>query len=104
MGIRGSLLLFSAAVAAAQTMDPADWEVAAGGKQTFEVASVKPGKAPKWIQTEPYEIEARAEGNPTKDQMRLMMQSLLADRFQLAIHFTVREVPILALTLVEVSI
>jgi uncharacterized protein (TIGR03435 family) len=40
-----------------------------------------------------FEIEARAEGNPTKDQMRLMMQSLLADRFKLAIHFETREVP-----------
>ena len=29
-----------------------------------------------------FAIEARAQGTPTKDQMRLMMQSLLADRFQ----------------------
>jgi uncharacterized protein (TIGR03435 family) len=31
--------------------------------------------------------------------MRLMMQSLLADRFKLAVHFETREVPVLALTL-----
>ena len=29
-----------------------------------------------------YVIEARAEGKPTKDQVRLMMQSLLAERFE----------------------
>jgi uncharacterized protein (TIGR03435 family) len=54
---------------------------------------------PKWVSTDYYEIEARAAGDATKDQMRLMMQSLLADRFQLAVHFETREVPVLALTL-----
>lgn len=54
---------------------------------------------PKWVTTDLYEIRARAEGNATKDQMRLMMQSLLADRFKLAVHFETREVPVLALTL-----
>ena len=32
---------------------------------------------------------------------RLMMQSLLADRFKLAVHFETREVPVLALVLVK---
>ena len=48
-----------------------------------------------------YEIHATAEGNPTKDQMRLMMQSLLADRFKLKVHFETREMPVFALTLVK---
>jgi bla regulator protein blaR1 len=48
-----------------------------------------------------FEIEARAAGNPTKDQMRLMMQTLLADRFKLKVHFETREGPVLALTLVR---
>jgi bla regulator protein blaR1 len=48
-----------------------------------------------------YEIEARAEGNPTKDQMRLMMQSLLADRFKLKVHYETREAPVFDLTLVK---
>jgi bla regulator protein BlaR1 len=57
---------------------------------------------PKWVSTDSYRIEARAAtGSPTKDQMRLMMQSLLADRFQLASHFETREVPVFALTLVR---
>jgi len=38
--------------------------------------------APKWLRTDRFEIEAEAQGNPTKDQMRLMMQSLLTDRFK----------------------
>ncbi len=47
-----------------------------------------------------YEIEAKAEGNPTKDQVRLMMQSLLADRFKLKTHFETREVALFHLVLV----
>jgi bla regulator protein blaR1 len=56
---------------------------------------------PKWFNTDFFEIDARAKGNASKDQMRLMMQSLLADRFKLAVHFETREVPALALTLVK---
>jgi uncharacterized protein (TIGR03435 family) len=55
---------------------------------------------PEWA-AESFTIEAQAEGNPTKDQMRLMMQSLLADRFKLAVHFETRVVPVFALTLVN---
>lgn len=56
---------------------------------------------PKWTAGQAYVVEAKAEGNPTKDQMRLMMQSLLADRFKLRAHFETKEGPVLALTLVE---
>ncbi len=55
---------------------------------------------PKWANDE-YVIDAKADGNPTKDQMRLMVRSLLADRFKLRAHFEPKEVPVLALTLVK---
>jgi uncharacterized protein (TIGR03435 family) len=54
---------------------------------------------PKWVASDSFVIEAKVEGNPTKDQMRLMMQSLLADRFKLALHFESQEMPALALVL-----
>jgi uncharacterized protein (TIGR03435 family) len=57
--------------------------------------------APKWLRADLFEIEAEAQGNPTKDQMRLMMQSLLAERFKLAVHFETKELPVLALTQVK---
>jgi bla regulator protein BlaR1 len=56
---------------------------------------------PGWVSTDAYVIRAKADGNVTKDQLRLMMQSLLADRFKLAVHFETKEVPVLALTLVK---
>jgi uncharacterized protein (TIGR03435 family) len=56
-------------------------------------------RLPKWVSTDAYAINAQAEGNPPKDQMRLMMQSLLAERFKLAVHFEPKEGPVLALVL-----
>ncbi|HTX39919.1 MAG TPA: TIGR03435 family protein [Bryobacteraceae bacterium] len=59
-------------------------------------------RLPEWVTADSYHIEARAAiRNPTKDQMRLMMQSLLADRFKLEAHFETREMPVFALTLVK---
>jgi uncharacterized protein (TIGR03435 family) len=52
---------------------------------------------PKWSMQDFFDIEARAAGNPTKDQFRLMLQSLLAERFKLAIHTERREQPVFAL-------
>jgi uncharacterized protein (TIGR03435 family) len=58
-------------------------------------------KLPKWTSTEYFDIQARAVGSPTKDQLRLMMQSLLAERFRLAIHNETRQLPVFALVLVK---
>ena len=54
---------------------------------------------PKWATTNRYDIQARVAGNPAKDQFRLMMQALLADRFKLAIHYEIKQQPIFALVL-----
>jgi uncharacterized protein (TIGR03435 family) len=136
----------------AQPLKAPDWQTAAGGKMSFEVASIrqsKPGtftppnfaldnndtydrpdpggrlnadfplstyiqfayklwltgeqmdsmlaRLPKWVTIDNFEIRAKAEGKPTKNQMRLMMQSLLADRFKLAIHFETQQVAVLDL-------
>jgi bla regulator protein BlaR1 len=56
---------------------------------------------PKWVDTDRFYIDAKAAGSPTKDQMRLMMQSLLAERFHLAVHYETQEMPVYALTLTK---
>jgi len=138
-----------------------EWQIAAGGKMAFEIASVKPSPEgefrgpnfpldngdsfvtlrtgevprgrfsarfplvayitfahkimpapeqrramvahlPRWVTTESFGIEARApNSNATKDQMRLMMQSLLAERFHLAAHFESQTLPVFALVLAK---
>ena len=56
---------------------------------------------PRWAIADGFDIEARAIGNPTKDQMRLMMRSLLAERFKLGLHTERREIPVLAFVLAK---
>jgi len=58
-------------------------------------------KLPAWVGTERFDIEARATGEPTKDQMREMIQSLLADRCKLTWHYKTRQTPVYAVVLVK---
>jgi bla regulator protein blaR1 len=54
---------------------------------------------PPWLQTAGYDINAKAEGNPSVEMMLgPMMQRLLEDRFQLKIHRETREGPVYFLT------
>jgi uncharacterized protein (TIGR03435 family) len=59
------------------------------------------GHLPKWCESDRFAIEAKAAGPVTKDQMRLMMQALLADRFHLAVHFETQETAVMALMLAK---
>jgi uncharacterized protein (TIGR03435 family) len=58
------------------------------------------GLAP-WVYSDRFDIEARAQASPTKDQMRLMMQALLADRFKLITHTVKQTKPVLNLVLAK---
>jgi uncharacterized protein (TIGR03435 family) len=48
---------------------------------------------PSWIKSDHYDLAAKAEGDGTitQDQLRQMLQSLLADRLQLKIHREMKE-------------
>jgi uncharacterized protein (TIGR03435 family) len=52
-----------------------------------------------WINSDRWDITAKAEGDPQPQQMLAMMKTLLADRFKLVTHKETREVPIYALVL-----
>jgi uncharacterized protein (TIGR03435 family) len=47
---------------------------------------------PKWLDSDRYLIQARTPGPSDDPQMRLMLQALLKDRFQLAFHMETRVV------------
>lgn len=58
--------------------------------------------APDWVSNDRYNIEARTEKQDvTKDDLRLMMRSLLAERFKLAVHYEKRQVRVFALVTVK---
>lgn len=46
---------------------------------------------PGWIDTKLYEISAKLPPGATKEQLRVMLQSLLAERFKLKLHRETRE-------------
>ena len=52
---------------------------------------------PGWIDSDRFEIEAKADGNATRDQMFLMLQSLLEQRYQLRFHREMRQLPVYVL-------
>jgi uncharacterized protein (TIGR03435 family) len=54
-----------------------------------------------WTTQDRFDIEARAQGDPTKSDYRLMMQSLLANRFKLKVHYETRVVPLYVLVLAK---
>jgi uncharacterized protein (TIGR03435 family) len=54
--------------------------------------------APDWVNNDRYDISAKAEGNMSQDQMRLMLQSLFADRLKLAVHRETKEAQVYELT------
>ena len=65
-------------------------------------ASVPISGGPAWIDSELYDIEAKADGNPSRETMSgPMLQALLEDRFKLRIRRETKEVPVYALTVAK---
>ena len=56
---------------------------------------------PRWAQSEWYAVEARAEGNPARAEVREMVRSLLEERFQFAGHVEKRDGQVYALVVAE---
>ena len=56
---------------------------------------------PAWVYDERFDVQARAAGEPSKDDMRLMVRALLTDRFKLMWHVETREGAVLELVLAK---
>ncbi|MEQ1759185.1 MAG: TIGR03435 family protein [Vicinamibacterales bacterium] len=52
---------------------------------------------PSWFDTERFDITGRAPVETTQDDMMLMVQELLADRFKLVLHMETRQLPVYVL-------
>lgn len=68
--------------------------IRAYGVQSFQIAG-----GPEWTNSERYAVDAKAAGNPGREQVSLMLQSLLEDRFQLKVHRETRELPVFNLVI-----
>ncbi len=54
---------------------------------------------PAWINSERFDMNAKAERPSTVEELHTMLKNLLADRFQLSFHRETRELPVYALTI-----
>ncbi len=75
--------------------------VAFAYKLRFYQALALQSQLPGWANEERFDVRARVNGNPTTDQIRLMIQSLLAARFKLAVHQETRQLAMFALVRLE---
>jgi hypothetical protein len=73
-------------------------------KQAYEIQDDQVMGAPKWISSETYDVQAKIDPSlggalgfdQRMIQSRLILQSLLADRFKLTLHHETKELPICA--------
>jgi uncharacterized protein (TIGR03435 family) len=54
---------------------------------------------PSWLDTDRYDVVAKAEGNPSDEQHKLMLQTLLTERFQLKFHQEKKKLPVYVVSL-----
>lgn len=72
-------------------------------KLAFNVHAHQISSGPAWIDTERYDTVGKPDipGQPNRDQMKLMVQKLLADRFQLRFHIEKKELPVYAMVVAK---
>jgi bla regulator protein BlaR1 len=63
----------------------------------YNVRNFQVSGGPNWVNSDRYDVAAKTQGEDTEDQVRQMVQTLLADRFQLRFHREMKEVPVYAL-------
>jgi uncharacterized protein (TIGR03435 family) len=56
-------------------------------------------RKPDWLDSENFALEAKAASPVDESQLRLMLQTLLSQRFKLVVHHETRDIPAYALTL-----
>ncbi len=71
-------------------------------QQAYDVKDYQISGGPSWISSERYDINAKAETpDVSREQMRVLLQSLLAERFNLKIHRETKELPIYSLVVAK---
>jgi uncharacterized protein (TIGR03435 family) len=67
--------------------------------RAYQVQDFQVVGGPEWLRDEGFDLEAKAGGEATLEQLMVMLQSLLEERFHLKYHRENRELPVYALTL-----
>jgi uncharacterized protein (TIGR03435 family) len=70
-------------------------------EQAYDVRDFQVTGGPSWLNSQQYDVNAKIEGEATNEQLRVMMQALLAERFQLQVHREKKEMPCYALVVAK---
>ena len=63
----------------------------------YDLPDFQVSGGPRWINSDRFDVVAKAEGDPPLEQRRLMLRKLLAERFRLIAHTETRKLPIYAM-------
>jgi len=69
-------------------------------QHAYDVKGFQISGGPTWLDEDRYDIVARGRADATPQELRLMLQALLADRFALKIHKIQKEMPGFELSLI----
>jgi hypothetical protein len=75
-------------------------------KFAYDVHPRQISKGPAWFETEKYDITAKPdiEGIPSLPQLKMMVQKMLAERFQLSFHRDKKELPVYGLSVAKTGV
>lgn len=63
--------------------------------QSFQVSG------PSWMDRERFDVIAKVPGGTSREDVRVMLQNLLADRFRLKLHKETKEAPVYEMTVAK---
>jgi uncharacterized protein (TIGR03435 family) len=70
-------------------------------ERAYQVFPFQIEGGPSWVNSDRFDVEGKATGTLSKEQAWLMLQSLLAERFKLALHRQTKETPVYELMLAK---
>ena len=70
-------------------------------RTAYDIEDFQISGGPKWLNNDRYDVEAKAEGNSNLKETRLMLQSLLVERFKLVLHQETKELPVYVLVVAK---
>ena len=70
-------------------------------RQAYRLKPYQVSGGPGWLSDDRYDVIAKAAGEASRNQVMLMLQALLTDRFKLTFHFEEKEMPIYSLVIAK---
>lgn len=59
----------------------------------YQITDVQVSGGPGWLESKYFDVEAKAETGHARDELLLMLQPVLADRFKLQLHHEMKQLP-----------